>query len=315
MVYGQRNESITMSNQGRISPPEIWTAERIIELIKLGNLPPWAKSWSTSPEHAPHNLLNPKSQYRGLNYLLLSMVADMMGSPFFITPKQLFELGGKKKDDEQHTWPVFFFTKKVYKNKNKSDEDEEDNHEVFICKGYKVYNIKQTIGIPEDKIPVLPTPETFEHTPIEICEQIVARYIGPDTVHQGQKACYVPVEDRIYIPERERFIIPDKYYATRFHEMAHSTGHKSRLNRAAIQHVNFGSHKYSQEELVAEFCSAMLCGKAGISQNTIENSAAYIKGWSSKLKPEMLVLGSREARKAYEFITGEYSVNSSRSED
>jgi antirestriction protein ArdC len=68
-----------------------------------------------------------------------------------------------------------------------------------------------------------------------------------------------------------------------------------------VQHVNFGSHLYSEEELVAEFGAAMLCGKASV----IENSAAYIKSWSKKLKPEMLVLGSRAARKAFEYVIGE----------
>jgi antirestriction protein ArdC len=107
------------------------------------------------------------------------------------------------------------------------------------------------------------------------------------------------------MPDMNRFKTAEEYYCARFHEMGHSTGHKSRLNRDAIQQVNFASHAYSEEELVAEFCAAMLCGKAGIAMSTIENSAAYIKGWASKLKPEILVLGSRAARKAFECIVGE----------
>jgi antirestriction protein ArdC len=68
------------------------------------------------------------------------------------------------------------------------------------------------------------------------------------------------------------------------------------------QHVSFASHAYSQEELVAEFGAAMLCGKAGIATKTIENSAAYIKLWERKLTPEMLIFGSREARKAFDYV-------------
>lgn len=296
-----------MSNHGRISPPEIWTAEKIIELINAGNLPPWAKSWSSAPEQAPHNLLSPAVPYKGLNYFLLTMVADMYGSPFFITPKQLYNLGGKKKDDEQHTWPVFFFTKKVFHNKK--DESEEDR-EVFICKGYKVYNICQTMGIPADKIPKMPELPVYEHSPIEECEKIVHGYSNCCEIahHENGGAFYSPSEDRIHVPNRERFIAPENYYSVLFHELVHSTGHKSRLNRNAIQHVSFRSHMYSEEELVAEFGSAMLCGRAGIAQKTIENSAAYIKGWCEKLKPEMLVIASRAARKAYESITGEASI-------
>ena len=106
------------------------------------------------------------------------------------------------------------------------------------------------------------------------------------------------------MPERNRFHTPEEYYSVLFHEMVHSTGHKSRLSRDAVQHVSFGSHEYSEEELVAEFGSAMLCGKAGIATKIIENSASYIKGWSKKLTPEMLVLGSRAARKAFEYVIG-----------
>jgi len=289
--------------QGRISPPEIWTAERIIELISEGNLPPWAKSWSTSPEHAPHNLMNPKIGYRGLNYMLLSMAVEMYGSPFFITPKQLFTIKGAKIKEGQNkkTWPVYFFTTKPYIDKVTGEEKKS-----FICKGYRVFNIKQTEGIPEEKIPVLAKTETFEHTPIEACEQIVKGYtICPEVVHyHGNRACYIPSEDKIQMPERDRFRTPEQYYSVRFHEMVHSTGHSSRLNRAAVQHPSFGSHEYSEEELVAEFGAAMLCGKAGIATKTIENSASYIKSWSKKLTPEMLVLGSREARKAFEYVIG-----------
>ena len=107
------------------------------------------------------------------------------------------------------------------------------------------------------------------------------------------------------MPDMNRFKTAEEYYCARFHEMGHSTGHKSRLNRDAIQQVSFSSHAYSEEELVAEFCAAMLCGKAGIAKSIIENSAAYIKSWSRKLNPEMLILGSREARKAFEYVIGE----------
>ena len=288
---------------GRISPPEIWTAERIIELIQQGNLPPWAKSWSVSPEHAPHNLMNPKISYHGLNFMLLTMAAEMLGSPFFITPKQLFGLGGSIKKGEK-TWPVYFFSTKAYKDKETGEEKKS-----FFCKGYKVFNITQTEGIPADKIPVIEKPETFDHAPIGACERIVKGYVTcPEVIHQGQSACYSPSEDRIRMPERNRFVTAEEYYCTLFHEMVHSSGHSSRLNRDAVQHVSFGSHLYSQEELVAEFGAAMLCGKAGIAKSIIENSAAYIKSWSNKLNPEMLILGSREARKAFEYMVGEAEV-------
>jgi antirestriction protein ArdC len=291
----------------RISHPEIWTAEKIIDLIKDGHLPPWAKSWSTSDAQDPRSLFNPKIPYRGLNYMLLRMVSEMYDSPFFITPKQLFSIKGTTilEGENKKTWPVFFFSK------TESEDDDGNKKSVWFCKGYRVYNIRQTLGIPESKIPVLPEPETFEHTPIEACEIIVRGYKQcPELVHKGQRASYNPAQDLIRMPARNRFKGAEEYYSTLFHEMVHSTGHKDRLNRETIQSSKFASHSYSQEELVAEFGAAMLCGKAGIAARTIENSAAYISGWSKALNPEVLVLGSREARKAFEYIVGQEDYES-----
>lgn len=74
------------------------------------------------------------------------------------------------------------------------------------------------------------------------------------------------------------------YYATAYHELAHSTGHESRLNRLTAK-AHFGNGEYSREELTAEITSAMLCNHTGIdSTELIDNSAAYIQSWLKALK-------------------------------
>jgi antirestriction protein ArdC len=90
-----------------------------------------------------------------------------------------------------------------------------------------------------------------------------------------------------------------------FHELAHSTGHESRVGRKAIQEPSgFGSHAYSQEELVAEMASAFLCGYTGILLCTEKNQAAYLRGWLERLKadPTLLVKAGGEAQKAFDYI-------------
>jgi antirestriction protein ArdC len=66
----------------------------------------------------------------------------------------------------------------------------------------------------------------------------------------------------------------------------------------------FGSHDYSQEELVAEFGSSMLCGFVGIEQQTLENSAAYIQGWLKVLKNDqkLAIMAAGQAQRAADFI-------------
>ena len=96
------------------------------------------------------------------------------------------------------------------------------------------------------------------------------------------------------------------------HELLHATGHASRLARKGITNPSyFGSHDYSQEELVAEFGASMLCGVSGIEQKTIENSAAYIQGWLKVLKNDKkcLVLAAAQAQKAADFILNRQTDN------
>ena len=295
-------------SKGRISPPEEWTAQAIIDLINDGHLPPWTKSWSTKSNDLPRNLQRPDKPYNGLNYMLLIMVANIFDSPFFITPKQLYDMGGKKKDGER-TWPVFF-----YKPIKKKDDNGEEIV-IWLCKGYKVYNVNQTTGI-EDKIPKLAEGETYEHDPIEVCEKIVNGYKDIPKIISGPQPLYNPVKDNVKIPAASKFKTRENYYATLFHELAHSTGHSSRLARDSMKKIaNFGDHAYSEEELVAEFTSAMLCGKAEIEKVVIENQAAYIKHWSNKLEPKMIVYATRSAKKAFSYIVESEAEEESEEED
>ena len=74
----------------------------------------------------------------------------------------------------------------------------------------------------------------------------------------------------------------------------------------------FGSEDYSREELIAEMGSAMLCGAAGIEQATIGNSAAYLRGWISRLKADsrLIIAAARSAQEAADYIRGESEKDS-----
>lgn len=118
-------------------------------------------------------------------------------------------------------------------------------------------------------------------------------------------ACYMPTADVIEIPKRELYTDADKtragqeYYTTAIHEMAHSTGHKSRLDR-------FGKDKksYGHEELVAELTTAFVCNELGFLSEVQENSAAYLKGWLNNIKgnPQYLVTLVADVNKAANMI-------------
>jgi antirestriction protein ArdC len=80
-------------------------------------------------------------------------------------------------------------------------------------------------------------------------------------------------------------------YSTLFHELTHSTGHKSRLDRVGITDLGrFGDVNYSKEEMVAEMGAAYMCGLAGIENKTINESASYLKGWLLRLRNDSRLL-------------------------
>ena len=87
----------------------------------------------------------------------------------------------------------------------------------------------------------------------------------------------------------------------------HSTGHASRLDRDTLRDmVAFGDISYSKEELTAEMGAAFLCGVAGIANETVNNSAAYLAGWLSTLRndPRLVIAAAAQAQKAADSILG-----------
>ena len=100
----------------------------------------------------------------------------------------------------------------------------------------------------------------------------------------------------------------EAYYSALFHEMVHSTGHETRLNRFDSKTYNrpFASNEYSKEELIAELGNAYLCAEAGIDNTELENNAAYIQAWLKALKNDkkLLFSASSQAMKATEYILG-----------
>ena len=161
---------------------------------------------------------------------------------------------------------------------------------------------RQTEGI---DLPESALQETRTNNPIEDCERIVSGMPLRPAVEQSDKAWYAPGRDVVGMPSLGLFASSEEYYSTFFHELVHSTGHKTRVGREGFESVqSFGSESYSREELVAEVGAAMLCGVTGIANRTIENSAAYLRSWISRLKSDsrLIVVAASAAQKAADYI-------------
>ena len=269
---------------------------RIMDLLQEGEIP-WRKPWKATG--GARNFVS-KKPYRGINQFLLN--AATFSSGYWMTFKQASEKGGQVRKGEKSTMVVFW---KFINTVTKDDDDPDAKGEltqVPLLRYYRVFNLDQIDGI---EAPVEEQPANH-FQPIEQAELIMMGMPYKPIIHYGgDQACYSPNLDRINLPKREASSSPEEFYSTVFHELAHSTGHPIRLKRKGILEPSyFGSHNYSQEELVAEFASSMLCGVAGIEQQTIENSAAYIQGWLKRLKNDkkLAIIAAGQAQRAADFI-------------
>ena len=269
--------------------------EKIIKQLESG-VAPWRKPWTSQ---TPANLITQK-EYRGLN--VFTLASQGFPSRFWLTFNQATKLGGRIRKGEKSS-PVIFW--------NVSDERETSTQDgakqisrPFLLRYYSVFNLSQAEGI---DISASLLQEMRTNDPIETCEQLVTNMPNSPAFEQSDKAWYSPSNDVVGMPARGLFHSSEEYYATEFHELAHSTGHAKRLHRERFDNpVSFGSESYSKEELIAEMTAAMLCGIAGIEQKTLENSAAYLKTWIARLKSDsrLLVSAASQAQKAADFIQG-----------
>jgi antirestriction protein ArdC len=281
---------------------EIVTA-RVLEMMENGTAP-WRKPWSSSVGNMrPCNIKG--NQYRGGNYFLMAMLGDAI--PVYLTFKQAQERGGSIRKGAKAI-PVFFWNWAEVESANG------DTAKVPFLRYYNVFNIADAENV---TLPAKLTPEpaqTFNHDPIAAAQAVIDNMPNRPTfkvVEGSNKAFYRPQADEIQVPALNQYANPAEYYSTVFHELAHSTGHSSRLNRKEVMGANyFGSHDYSLEELVAELTAAMLCAEVGIDNDTIENSAAYLKGWMGKLKddPKLFWMAAARAQKAADLILNRKAV-------
>jgi len=268
--------------------------ESIIAKLEQG-IVPWRKTWQGGMQ--PLSLAS-KKPYRGINNFLLSMQG--YASPYWVTFNQVKKQKGTVKKGEKGTTIVFW---KWIKFEDKATGEDK---KVPLLRYFRVWNTDQCEGL---KVPEWQTIKPIDFNPILEAEKVVnGMPNAPEIRNEGTAACYNSELDLVKMPKPETFETPANYYGTLFHELAHSTGHESRLNRDEIGNGSkFGSKEYSLEELVAEMTTAMVCGTIGIGNELIDNQAAYIQGWLKKLKDDkkMLVKAGGRAQKAADYILDE----------
>lgn len=296
-----------------------------VMIKKIENLSTqWNKPWLTCvrPGNMPRNLRG--TAYSGANILTLAFLCEQMNytTPVFMTFNQAKEeeltvVKGSK------SFPVYYFLKYVFDPQTresipyeayvKLSDGEKERYKVLpSMRYYNVFNVDQTdfaekyperyaaltrLGEPQD------LSDGFRHEQLD--RMLVANeWYCPITLQFSDRAYYQPAFDRIVCPEKRQFPNGVQFYGTLMHEMAHSTGHESRLKRDVMN--SFGSRKYAREELVAELTAALSGIMLGVTATLQDENAAYLKSWLKNMKeePKFLMEILKDVTRATGMLTG-----------
>ena len=275
--------------------------EQVISLLESG-VAPWRKPWQSVSSVPPMNY-HSKRPYGGINYFLLSAKFD---DPYFLTFKQAREMGGNVIKGEKASIVIFWMWKFYDAEGNEIKDEGKAAKKIPFPRYYNVFNATQIEGI---DFHYSPTTELQENEKIKKCEELVGRCDGLK-LKKGSSASYSPFLDVVNVPDIVQFSCSEEYYSTLFHELAHRTGHSTRLDRFKKDQgpARFGSENYSKEELIAEMASAFLCHRCQIDLPTIvQNQAAYLSSWIKVLQGDskLIITAASQAEKAAKFITKE----------
>lgn len=288
-----------------------------METIEASN---WKKGWTDGEAMIglPQNVTG--RVYTGSNAFLcqLHTMKKNYKVPVYFTHKQIRDLGAHPKKGEKSI-PIFKWGLSIYNRENGKKatlkeydslpkEERDEKYKVIpYLKIFKEWNIDQTNleEVNKEKYDALLS--KFETKEIKddkgmYCNAAIDQMLASQSWvcpveynQQNPSALYNKSKDLIIVPRKDQFKISDtpeeiykdgeEYYSSLIHEMAHSTGHESRLNRLNPD-GKFGGSEYAKEELVAELTAAMVGSALGFDSRIRDNNTAYIKSWMSALKKE-----------------------------
>lgn len=277
----------------------------------------WKKEWRGCGGNAPQNGIT-KACYRGTNAFYLSLVAMAKGyqDPRWVTMIQIMDKDGKYHPKEkwhlkagskasyvEYWYPFDTKNKKALKwNEYREAVKNGRNPEDFILstRYTAVFNADNIEGMPEMELPA----ENADIKPNDIINKLAFNMGVLIYFDGGDQAYYSPSKDSIHLPSIHSFESDYAFCSTALHELAHSTGHHSRLDRK--QGSFFGTPDYAYEELVAEITSCFMGISSGIEQTPehVDNHKAYVQTWVNAIreKPEALVKAVKDAQSAANYM-------------
>jgi antirestriction protein ArdC len=274
--------------------------DRIVNLLESG-IQPWAKDWSTAPGHGiPCNAVTNR-RYNGINVLLYWISAHKgYAQPRYLTFNQCRNEGGNVKKGSKGESVILFQPKKITVTNKTTGEPEEKN--VAFIRGFTVFNVDQCENLPEKIVNGPKAKELNKDERMAEADEFI-KTSGADFREGKGEPMYIPSKDYVTVPNFKQFHSKESYYHAAFHELAHWTGHKSRLDRNFKS--RFDKEEYAMEELVAELTAAFLCAEFGL-KGYETNNAAYLASWIKVLKNDKRAIFTAvsAAQKAADFLRG-----------
>ena len=263
--------------------------DKIIAELESGTIPSWVKNWS-GDAGSDCNVITKKT-YSGINTIILGMSG--FKSPYWGTYKQWVSIGAQVSKGSKGTHIIFY---SPVENGSKITEAGEVKNYSYILKSYTVFNADQVTGF---EAPAMPVPKVFNNI---ACIEALTVKSGVKLQFGGDRAYYSPSQDYIAMPHKTQFNSEASYYATLLHELAHWSGHKSRLDRDLSG--RFGNEAYAAEELIAELSAAFLCARYSITGEL--RHASYIASWLRVLKNDNKAIfkAAALAQKSADYLAG-----------
>ncbi len=287
------------------------TATVLASLEKLKDNPSDFKlPWHKPGGGLPSNTLTERT-YRGGNALFLWFAGMQYTSQRWATFKQWQELGAQVRKGEKGS-PIRVPIELKSKDTDFVENDDDNRRMMFI--GRAVFNEDQIEGFVDKKAPPSIDKDTIEPRTLA---DVLVKDSGAVVEIGGQSAHYNFKEDKITMPDRERFTGTDTstategWYATLLHELVHWSGAESRLCRTSFAPGAARSkEEYAFEELVAEFGSAFLSAETGVTPRFREDHAQYIGHWIKALKDDKKAFfkAATAAEAASEFLMAKTKV-------
>lgn len=307
----ETSDPVTECNMGkaydRVMESRKELTKQLISEMSQGELC-WIKGWNSTGKR-PYNPIT-KAVYKGGNRFRLMLAAhlEQYTDNRWVTFAQAKEKGWTVKKGEKgmlcEKW--IFEEKKTIEDPITGEKEtvyEELEHPKVNY--FVLFNAAQVEGMPAlEKQPELPKDEQ-----LMLADRFVRSSACPVIEQPGEtEAYYSPERDEVHLPMRNSFYSSTEFLATAIHEMSHSTGHSSRLNRP--QKNAFGSKEYAKEELIAELSSVFVQADLGIDigAKQLSNHAAYLQNWIGALEenPNVLFQASSDASRASDFLMEQY---------